>query len=67
MGMADSAKIGKMRAGTVGLCGRTLFSTFVTLSYGQIFLKFQILSQLLPLKLFIYNAFIFEASPPPPR
>ena len=30
------------------------------------FLKFQILSQLFPLKLFIYNAFIFEASPHPP-
>ena len=30
-------KLAKMRAGAVGLRGRTLFSTFVTLSYGQIF------------------------------
>ena len=41
-----------MRAGAVGLHGRTLFSTFVTLSYGQIF-KFQILSPLLPLNLWL--------------
>ena len=45
-------KPAKMRAGAVGLRGRTLFSTFVTLSYGQIF-KFQILSPLLPLNLWL--------------
>ena len=42
-----------MRAGAVGLRGRTLFSTFVTLSYGLIFLKFQILSSLLLLNLWL--------------
>ena len=30
-------KLAKLRARAVGLCGRTLFSTFVTLSYGEIF------------------------------